>query len=222
MAAGAVRDACRAALEERERRGARGRRRARLPPRRARTPLDPETGQVLGERAHVALAARRCASSSRSTSSSGSRGSSGSVPRRTSAALDPLRSTGQIEGGTAQGIGLALMEEIQTRDGRIRTRASPTTSSRRRSTCRRSSRCSSRIPSRTRRTASRASASRRPSSRPQPSSRRCATRPAGRCSACPCGRTRSALAGPGRAARAPRSRAVGITAIGSTTVPPRS
>ena len=27
--------------------------------------------------------------------------------------------TGQIEGGTAQGIGLALMEEIQTRDGRI-------------------------------------------------------------------------------------------------------
>ena len=26
---------------------------------------------------------------------------------------------GQIEGGTAQGLGLALMEEIQTRDGRI-------------------------------------------------------------------------------------------------------
>ena len=26
---------------------------------------------------------------------------------------------GQVEGGTAQGLGLALMEEIQTRDGKI-------------------------------------------------------------------------------------------------------
>ena len=34
-------------------------------------------------------------------------------------ALNPQSITGQIEGGTAQGIGLALMEEIQTRDGRI-------------------------------------------------------------------------------------------------------
>ena len=34
-------------------------------------------------------------------------------------ALNPQAVTGQIEGGTAQGIGLALMEEIQTRDGRI-------------------------------------------------------------------------------------------------------
>ena len=34
-------------------------------------------------------------------------------------ALNPQSVTGQIEGGTAQGIGLALMEEIQTRDGRI-------------------------------------------------------------------------------------------------------
>ena len=33
-------------------------------------------------------------------------------------ALNPLAVTGQIEGGTAQGLGLALMEEIQTRDGR--------------------------------------------------------------------------------------------------------
>ena len=34
-------------------------------------------------------------------------------------ALNPKSVTGQIEGGTAQGIGLALMEEIQMRDGRI-------------------------------------------------------------------------------------------------------
>ena len=34
-------------------------------------------------------------------------------------ALNPQAVQGQIEGGTAQGIGLALMEEIQTRDGLI-------------------------------------------------------------------------------------------------------
>ena len=35
-------------------------------------------------------------------------------------ALNPLSVEGQLEGGTAQGIGLALMEEIQVQDGRIR------------------------------------------------------------------------------------------------------
>src|SRR5207237_5150487 len=34
-------------------------------------------------------------------------------------AVNPVAVEGQIEGGTAQGLGLALMEEIQTRDGRI-------------------------------------------------------------------------------------------------------
>src|SRR5213079_244621 len=34
-------------------------------------------------------------------------------------AVNPLAVYGQIEGGIAQGIGLALMEEIQTRDGLI-------------------------------------------------------------------------------------------------------
>ena len=34
-------------------------------------------------------------------------------------AVNPLAVEGQIEGGIAQGLGLALMEEIQTRDGRI-------------------------------------------------------------------------------------------------------
>ena len=33
--------------------------------------------------------------------------------------IHPALARGQIEGGTAQGIGLALMEEIQTRDGLI-------------------------------------------------------------------------------------------------------
>jgi CO/xanthine dehydrogenase Mo-binding subunit len=35
-------------------------------------------------------------------------------------ALNPLSVVGQIQGGTTQGIGLALMEEIQLRDGKIR------------------------------------------------------------------------------------------------------
>ena len=34
-------------------------------------------------------------------------------------AVDPQSVEGQIEGGIAQGLGLALMEEIQTRDGLI-------------------------------------------------------------------------------------------------------
>jgi CO/xanthine dehydrogenase Mo-binding subunit len=34
-------------------------------------------------------------------------------------AVNPQAVYGQIEGGTAQGLGLALMEEIQTKDGRI-------------------------------------------------------------------------------------------------------
>ena len=33
--------------------------------------------------------------------------------------INPLAVEGQIEGGIAQGLGLAVMEEIQTRDGRI-------------------------------------------------------------------------------------------------------
>jgi CO/xanthine dehydrogenase Mo-binding subunit len=34
-------------------------------------------------------------------------------------AINPQAVEGQIEGGTAQGLGLALMEELITRDGRI-------------------------------------------------------------------------------------------------------
>jgi CO/xanthine dehydrogenase Mo-binding subunit len=35
-------------------------------------------------------------------------------------ALNPLSVTGQIEGGIAQGLGLAVMEEIIVQDGRVR------------------------------------------------------------------------------------------------------
>ena len=84
MAAGAVRDACSAALEEQERTG------GEVDVERVyrhvdTTPLDPETGQMLGERAHAGSPWLRCASSSRSTSSSVSPASSGSAPRRMSA-----------------------------------------------------------------------------------------------------------------------------------------
>ena len=34
-------------------------------------------------------------------------------------AVNPVAVLGQVEGGTAQGLGLALMEELQTREGRI-------------------------------------------------------------------------------------------------------
>ena len=34
--------------------------------------------------------------------------------------LNPIQAVGQVEGGTAQGLGLAVMEEVQVADGRIR------------------------------------------------------------------------------------------------------
>ncbi len=121
MAAGAVRDACRAALAAREAQGGAGavdvERVYRHPPT---TPLDPETGQVTGERAHVALATCAMRVVVEVDVELGLTrvvwiGAAQDVGR----ALDPQAVTGQIEGGTAQGVGLALMEEIQVRDGRI-------------------------------------------------------------------------------------------------------
>ena len=84
------------------------------------TPLDPETGQVTGERAHVALACAAMRVVAEVDVELGLTrvvwiGTAQDVGR----AVNPLAVAGQIEGGTAQGIGLALMEEIQTRDGRI-------------------------------------------------------------------------------------------------------
>jgi CO/xanthine dehydrogenase Mo-binding subunit len=120
MAAGAVQAACRAALEERERRGGAEvdlEREYRHP----RTyPLDPETGQTTGERSHVAFA---CAAMRVVTEVDVELGLTRVVwvgtAQDVGRAVNPQAVEGQIEGGTAQGIGLALMEEIQTKDGLI-------------------------------------------------------------------------------------------------------
>ena len=120
MAAGAVRDACRAALEERERRG-----RAEVDVERVyrhpRTmPLDPETGQVTGERAHVALAVAAMRVVVEVDVELGlTRVAWIGTAQDVGKAVNPLAVEGQIEGGIAQGLGLALMEEILTRDGAI-------------------------------------------------------------------------------------------------------
>jgi CO/xanthine dehydrogenase Mo-binding subunit len=120
MAAGAVQTACRAALEEQRARGG-----AEVDVEReyrhARTyPLDPETGQTTGERSHVAFA---CAAMRVVTEVDVDLGLTRVVwigtAQDVGRAVNPTAVEGQIEGGTAQGIGLALMEEIQTRDGLI-------------------------------------------------------------------------------------------------------
>ena len=119
MAAGAVRDACRAALEERERSG--GSVDVERVYRHARTsPLDPETGQITGERSHVAFAVAAMRVVAEVDVELGLTrvvwiGTAQDVGK----AVNPQAVHGQIEGGIAQGLGLALMEEIQTRDGRI-------------------------------------------------------------------------------------------------------
>ena len=115
-----MRDACRAALAEREARGGGEvdvERVYRHPPT---TPLDPETGQITGERAHVAFAACAMRVVAEVDVELGLTrvvwiGAAQDVGK----AINPQAVEGQIEGGTAQGLGLALMEEIQTRDGLI-------------------------------------------------------------------------------------------------------
>jgi CO/xanthine dehydrogenase Mo-binding subunit len=120
MAAGAVRDACRAALEERARTGEAEvdvERVYRHPPTKA---LDPETGQIGDTQAHVAFA---CAAMKAVVEVDVELGLTRVVwigtAQDVGKALNPQAVEGQIEGGTAQGLGLAVMEEIQTRDGVI-------------------------------------------------------------------------------------------------------
>ncbi len=120
MAAGAVRDACLAALEERARTG--GAVDVERVYRHVRTdPLDPGTGQATGERVHAgyAVAAMRAV-----VEVDVELGLARVVWIGTAQdighALDPVAVVGQIEGGTAQGIGLALLEELEVRDGVIR------------------------------------------------------------------------------------------------------
>ena len=120
MVAGAVRDACRAALEERERRPGEEIDVERIYRHPRTTPLDPETGQVTGERAHVAFATCAMKVVAEVDVDLGLTrivwiGAAQDVGK----AVNPQQVEGQIEGGTAQGLGLALMEEIQTRDGLI-------------------------------------------------------------------------------------------------------
>jgi CO/xanthine dehydrogenase Mo-binding subunit len=120
MAAGAVRDACRAALAERERRPGEEVDVEQIYRHPRTTPLDPETGQITGERAHVAFATCAMKVVAEVDVDLGLTrvvwiGCAQDIGR----AINPQQVEGQIEGGTAQGLGLALMEEIQTRDGRI-------------------------------------------------------------------------------------------------------
>jgi CO/xanthine dehydrogenase Mo-binding subunit len=120
MAAGAVQTACRAAMEERERTGG-GAVDVERVYRHPRTfPLDPETGQITEGNAHVALALAAMRVVVEVDVDLGLTrvvwiGTAQDVGK----ALSRTAVEGQIEGGTAQGLGLALMEEIQTRDGVI-------------------------------------------------------------------------------------------------------
>jgi CO/xanthine dehydrogenase Mo-binding subunit len=120
MAAGAVQTACRAALEERGRAGG-GAVDVERVYRHPRTfPLDPETGQVTDGHAHVALALAAMRVVVEVDVDLGlTRVVWIGTAQDVGNALNRTAVEGQIEGGTAQGLGLALMEEIQTRDGVI-------------------------------------------------------------------------------------------------------
>ncbi|HEU5206716.1 MAG TPA: molybdopterin cofactor-binding domain-containing protein [Gaiellaceae bacterium] len=120
MAAGAVQTACRAALEERERSGG-GAVDVERVYRHPRTfPLDPETGQITDGQAHVALAVAAMRVVVEVDVDLGlTRVVWIGTAQDVGNALNRVAVEGQIEGGTAQGLGLALMEEIQTRDGVI-------------------------------------------------------------------------------------------------------
>jgi CO/xanthine dehydrogenase Mo-binding subunit len=120
MVAGAVRDACRAALAERDAKGGAEVDVERIYRHPQTTPLDPENGQITGERAHVALATCAMKVVAEVDVDLGLTrvvwiGAAQDIGK----AVNPQAVEGQIEGGTAQGLGLALMEEIQTKDGLI-------------------------------------------------------------------------------------------------------
>ena len=118
MASGAVQAACRAAIEERDRVGG-GPIEVERVYRHPRTyPLDPETGQVLEGPAHVTLAVAAMRVVVEVDVELGlTRVVWAGTAQDVGTALNPVAIEGQIEGGTAQGLGLALMEEMQTRGG---------------------------------------------------------------------------------------------------------
>ena len=118
MAAGAVRDACRAALEEQLAVGGDVDVERVYHPRM--TPLDPEQmGQITGERAHVLRCRRDALVAEVDVDLGLTRVVWIGTAQDVGKAINPLAVEGQIEGGTAQGLGLALMEEIRTKDGLI-------------------------------------------------------------------------------------------------------
>jgi CO/xanthine dehydrogenase Mo-binding subunit len=120
MAAGAVQTACRAALEERERLGGDEVDVERVYRHPRTFPLDPETGQITEGQAHVALAVAAMRVVVEVDVDLGlTRVVWIGTAQDVGNALNRTAVEGQIEGGTAQGLGLALMEEIQTRDGVI-------------------------------------------------------------------------------------------------------
>jgi CO/xanthine dehydrogenase Mo-binding subunit len=120
MAAGAVRLACQDALAELRESGRHEIDLERTYHHTRTAPLDPETGQVKGDRVHVAYI---CAAMRVVVEVDVELGLTRVVwigaAQDVGRALNPQAVYGQIEGGTAQGLGLALMEEIQTRDGLI-------------------------------------------------------------------------------------------------------
>ncbi|MGH3078859.1 MAG: molybdopterin cofactor-binding domain-containing protein [Gaiellaceae bacterium] len=120
MAAGAVQLACQAALEEREQAGG-GEVDVERVYRHPRTsPLDPETGQVVDGRSHVAFAVAAMRAVVEVDVELGlTRVVWIGTAQDVGHALDRAAVEGQVEGGTAQGLGLALMEEMQVRDGVI-------------------------------------------------------------------------------------------------------
>ena len=120
MAAGAVQLACRAALEEQERSEGGEVDVERIYRHLPTSPLDPVTGQTTGDRTHVAFA---CAAMRVVAEVDVELGLTRVVwigtAQDVGKAINPQAVEGQIEGGTAQGLGLAVMEEIQTRGGVI-------------------------------------------------------------------------------------------------------
>src|SRR5262245_58766263 len=120
MVAGAVREACRAALAQRQARGGGEVDVERVYRHLPTTLLDPVDGQITGDRAHVAFAACAMRVVAEVDVDLGlTRVVWIGAAQDVGNAINPLSVEGQVEGGTAQGLGLALMEEIQTSGGKI-------------------------------------------------------------------------------------------------------
>jgi CO/xanthine dehydrogenase Mo-binding subunit len=122
-------------------------------------PLDPDTGQGDGHVAYAFAAHRAVVDFD--TELGLVRVVEIACAQDVGKAMNPAAVEGQMHGGIAQGLGLALMEEIQVSGGTSATPRSPTTSSPPRWTYRRSGWTFWRSHVRTRRTGSPVSASRR-------------------------------------------------------------